>query len=186
MPVPRNPAEELALEWAIIEGYLALPNVRLSSGSGGSAPEADVVGFRYGGETLKIIHVETGNLAENQDSNYKIITDKFSRKRTSDIEVIAKDHLEITKENVPTECRKIYITTYVAKKQLPELREQLAGKEIEFYEITEFVLSVVRKSLDSWKKMRKKLGLAKDDKVSIPEEYWLLKFIDWMKDCFRE
>ena len=205
MPFAKNWVEELILEWLLLKGYLALSNVRLKSGKGGGVKEADILGLKLVKEpkefderkraiieVLEIVHIETGSLAENFEKNLKIIKSKFAPERVETIKEISLDTIEL--ESVlgkfllgysrlgvsEVRYRRIYIASYVAKKQVNRLKEELEKDGIEFLTLEEVLKAIIR-DIDEWKRKQTEKGFRVTKRITLPESWWLLSLIDYMK-----
>ena len=201
MPIAKNWVEELVWEWLLLRGYIALPNIRLKSGKRGSVKEADILGLRLLKqpreqgivEKLEIVHVETGSLAESFEENLKTIRGKFARERVETIKKMIVDTIEL--ESVvgkfivgysrlgasEIEYKPIYIAYEVAKGQVDKLKEELKKDGIEFLTLEEALKKILR-DIDDWKKTQVEKGYRRTKEIRLPEGYWLLKLIDFMKD----
>jgi len=190
----RNWVEELAWEWLLLKGYMAIPNVRLKSGRGGGTKEADVIGLklvRDKGEVLEIVHVETGTLDKDFKENLKSTKSKFSSERIKTIKDILLDIVELEsmmgKARVDVsrvskvEYKPIYIASYVAKKQVDDLKRELKKNGIEFKTLEEFLGEIIE-DIDKWKQGLVDRGLRTTTGVTLPESWWLLNLIDSMKN----
>jgi len=200
MPIVKNWVEELVWEWLLLRGYLALPNIRLKSGKRGSVKEADILGFRLLKqpkeqgiiEKLEIVHVETGSLAENFEEKLKTIRGKFARERVETIKKMVVDTIELEsvvgKSTVgfsrvgasEIEYKPIYIAYEVAKGQVDKLKEELKKDGIEFLTLEEAIEKILH-DIDDWKKAQVEKGYRRTTEIRLPEGYWLLKLIDFMK-----
>ena len=185
MPFPRNWVEELIYEWLTLKGYLTLSNIRLKSGRGGGAQEADIIGVKSKKEgkekiVLEIVHVEAGNLS----SGYKKIKDniikKFDQERVEKIKDIVLSSLELVNLSDEIKYRRIYIASYVAKSNINKLKNDLKKEGIEFMTL-ERILKEIIKDIDEWKKRQAERGFSNTKYRTLPENLWLLKLIDYMK-----
>ena len=204
MPFTRNWVEELILEWLLLKGYLALSNARLRSGKSGGVKEADILGLKLVKEAreadregivevLEIIHVEAGILTSNFEENLRVIKGKFAPERIKTIKEISLDAIEL--ESVlgrlligysrlgvsEVRYRPVYVASYVAKKQVDRLKEELRRSGIEFLTLEE-VLRKIIKEIDEWKRKQVEKGLRATKRITLPESWWLLNLIDYMKN----
>jgi len=207
MPFTKNLVEELILEWLLLKGYLALSNVRLKSGKSGGVKEADILGLKLvkearelnGGrrgmvEVLEIVHIEAGSLTGNFEENLKTIKGKFAPERVKTIKEISLDVIEL--ESVvgskfivgysrygvsEVKYRPIYIASYVAKKQISMLKRELEEDGIEFLTLEEVLKAIIR-DIDEWKKKQIDKGFRATRRITLPESWWLLNLIDYMKN----
>lgn len=205
MPIPKTWLEELVYEWLQLKGYFVISNVRLISEKKGGVKEADLIGVRllrepttYEGtnimkEKIEIIHIETGELAQRFEENLKRIRKKFTEDRIKAVEnevLISRVELESVlgmfrlgfsrPEASEIVYKKWYIASYIAKSQINKLRGELKKDDIKFLTFREF-LSEVISSIDEWKHRQKEKGLRKTEKITLPENLWLLNLIDVMK-----
>ena len=205
MPFAKNWVEELILEWLLLKGYIALSNVRLRSGRSGGVKEADIIGLRLVKEMrefeenrkgvveiLEIMHVETGCLTKNFEENLKTIRNKFASERVGTIKEITLDAIEL--ESVLGKFRigysrlgvsdirykPVYIASYVAKSQIDKLKDELKKDGIEFLTLEEVLREIV-KDIDEWKKKQVEKGFRATKNITLPESWWLLNLIDYMK-----
>ena len=207
MPFPKNWVEELISEWLLLKGYLAISNVRLKSGRRGGIKEADILGLKLVKEprkfsrgkkgiteVLEIVHVETGNLAGNFEKNVRIVKGKFAPERVKMIREISLDVIEL--ESALGEkflvgysrlgvsdvnYRPIYIASYVAKGQVNRLKKELEKNGIKFLTLEE-VLRVIVRDIDEWKVKQIKKGRRATREITLPDSWWLLKLVDYMKN----
>ena len=201
MPVVKNWVEELVWEWLLLRGYIALPNIRLKSEERGSVKEADILGLRLLKKPkeqgimkkLEIVHVETGSLAKKFEEKLKTIRSKFARERVETIKKMIVDTIEL--ESVvgkfivgysrlgasEIEYKPIYIAYEVAKGQVERLKEELKKDGIEFLTLEE-ALERILLDIDEWKRSQVEKGYRATKEITLPEGYWLLKLIDFMKD----
>jgi len=187
MPIPRNWVEELVLEWLLLRGYIAISNVRLKSGRRGGAKEADILGLkllREGKEVLEIMHVETGTVIQNFDENLKSIRNKFSLERERTLEEISLDIIElrnaVNKADILKRYKRIYIASYVPRKQINKLKEILKRDNIEFLTLEE-VLRKIIKDIDKWKESQVRKRRRTTVGITLPESWWLLNLVDFIK-----
>ena len=187
MPIPRNWVEELVLEWLLLRGYIVISNVRLKSGRRGGAKEADILGLkllREGKKVLEIMHVETGSVAQNFDENLKNIRNKFSSERERTLEEISLDIIElksaVNRANISKRYKRIYIASYVSRKQVDRLKEILKKDNIEFLTLEEVLRKIV-KDIDKWKQNQARKGRRTTVGITLPESWWLLNLIDFIK-----
>ena len=202
MPFAKNWVEELILEWLLLKGYLALSNIRLKSGKSGGVKEADILGLKLvkgskeldrgkGVEVLEIIHIETGCLAGNFKENLQTIRQKFAQERVETIKEISLDIIEresvlgqifarYSRRVVSVKYRPIYIASYVAKKQINKLKKELKKDSIEFLTLEEVLKNIVL-DIDEWKRKQIEKGFRVTKQITLPESWWLLNLIDYMK-----
>jgi len=206
MPFTRNWVEELILEWLLLKGYLALSNVRLKSGRSGGVKEADILGLKLVKEAkefneekkgiievLEIVHIETGSLARNFEKNLRTIKGKFAPERVKTIKEISLDVVEL--ESIlgrfligysrlgvsEVKYRPIYIASYVAKRQVNRLKKELEEEGIEFLTLEDVLRAIIR-DIDEWKRKQIEKGLRATKRITLPESWWLLNLIDYMKN----
>ena len=204
MPIPKNWAEELILEWLTLKGYMAQSNVRLKSGRRGGVKEADIIGLRLVkepreakgkkmmAEVLEILHVEVGNLTGGFNENFNRVKNKFSRDRIEAVKSFSLDVVEL--ENIPGKfwlgCSRLgvsyvkymplYIATYVAEKQANKLKRELNKHGIKFLTLKE-ALREIMNDIDEWKERQVRKGFRKTKDITLMESLWLLNLIDYMK-----
>ena len=68
MPFAKTWTEEIVAEWLLLKGYLVEIGLPVAAPNVGGRFETDVVGAKVEANTLKIVHVEVGTLAEGQRS----------------------------------------------------------------------------------------------------------------------
>lgn len=189
----------------MLKEYLALSNVRLGASKRGGAREADVLGLKVRKEiehdkgkekeydVLEILHIETGSLSGKDESNLKIIGKKFKEDRIKDIMKILSFILGTSKFD-KIEYKPIYIAHYVSEKQsLEEKLSESKSCDIEFnarrykieYKIQlrtlDEVLKDIINDIDKWKKRQKERKLRKTKGITLPDSWWLLNLLDYMK-----
>jgi methionine aminopeptidase len=202
MPFVKTWTEELISEWLLLKGYIALQNVRLKSGRGGGIREADILGLKLRKETspeadiivetLEILHIEIGSLPGRFEKNSALIKDKFVLEREEAIKDILIDIIEL--ESVLSKCilgysrlgsskieyKPIYIANYVAKKQVNMLKERLKREGIEFLTLEEVLREIIHE-IGVWKKRLVEKGFRITEQITLPESWWLLNLIDYLK-----
>ena len=182
MPFPKNWVEELVLEWLLLRGYLAISNVRLESEKVGGVKEADILGLKYlqDEKVLEIQHIETGSLAQKYDKNLKSIEKKFTPERKEAVKSIFSDVTNLKSFGKDPYYNSIYIAEYVPKKQINKLRNELNKYKISFWTLEEITLEII-KDIDKWKQDQKDKKRRATTSITLPENWWLLKLIDFMK-----
>jgi len=202
MPIAKTWTEELVLEWLQLKGYVTLQNVRLRSGSGGGVKEADILGLKLHKEAqleesimreiLEILHVEVGSLARSFEENFALVKSKFVVERKEAVKEISVDIIEL--ESVlgkytlrcsrlgasTIEYKPLYVATYVAEKQVVMLKEGLKREGIEFLTLEE-VLREIPDEIEEWKRRQVEKGFRKSEEITLPESWWLLNLIDYLK-----
>ena len=176
MPIPKNWVEELTIEWLTIEGYLVDSNVRLKAEERGGVPEADIIGARIEHEELKIMHIETGTLAQGFEENLKWVKKKFQESNRKAIGDILSD--KITWEG-DIAYRPIFIASYAGRADA--LKNELAKDKIEFWRLEEFIREKIFKTIDRWKENERKAGRRKTKNITLQECYWLLNMLDYLR-----
>jgi hypothetical protein len=202
MPFPKTWTEELVLEWLPLKGYLTFSNVRLKSGSRGGVKEADIVGLRLHQkpspeantmiEALEILHIEIGSLTGNFERSLNYIKSKFTSERKEVIRRFALGAVELESvlgrlrlgcsrlSTSEIEYKPIFIASYVAKKHVKRLKEELRSYSIEFLTLEE-VLKKIIQDIDEWKENQVKERLRTTKQITLPESLWLLNLIDYMR-----
>jgi hypothetical protein len=202
MPFAKTWTEELILEWLLLRGYVALQNVRLKSGKGGGVKEADILGLKLRKEpnskaniiieTLEILHIEIGSLTESFEKNFALVKNKFVLEREEAIKEILLDIIELESalgkfilgysrlgvSNI--EYKPIYVASYVAEKQTNILKEGLKKEGIEFLTLEEVLKEIIH-DIDEWKRKQVEKGFRTTKQITLPESWWLLNLIDYMK-----
>ncbi len=208
MPFPKNWVEELIIEWLHLKGFLVLSNVRLKSGRKGGVKEADILGIKLLKfwdehknmvvEKLKIKHIEVGMLSQNLGKNLNFIMKKFSKDRIEAIKKIATDIIEVeesTKKEgkhdhssisaAEIDYEPIYIATYVAKKQLGNLKKHVEKANIKLLHLDEVIEEIMR-DINEWKEKQLREGFRVTRMITLPENLWLLNFLDYMAGYIRK
>lgn len=188
MPIPKNWLEELTYEWLQLNDYLVLSNVRLRSGRRGGSEEADLVGVKVsaGKESssisIEVLHVEIGALGRSFDENLRLIRKKFGEGRVKVISEFVLDRVGFRRLSsmVSLGYRKLYVATYVPKRQVEELKEELSREEIEFLTLTDLIYRVVR-DIRAWKNKQVETGMRRTRNITLPENLWLLIVIDVLR-----
>lgn len=191
MPIPRTWVEELAYEWLQLNGYLVLSNVRLISGKKGGTKEADLIGVKISKENnkntkliLEIVHIETGSLSEKFEKNLDRIRGKFDKQRMETIKKIISDVIELNhlkQEFFVRNYKKVYIVTYIPKRQVDRLRKELKNDNIEVWTLRDFLFKVIN-TIEEWKDKQVKMGIRRTRGITLPECMWLLNLIDFIKN----
>lgn len=78
--------------------------------------------------------------------------------------------------------RPVYVASYVAKKQVDKLKNELRKDGIEFLTFEKFIRRIVE-LIDKWKEDQVKRGFRKTKNITLPESWWLLNLIDSMKSA---
>lgn len=188
LPIPKNWLEELTYEWLQLNDYLVLSNVRLRSGRRGGSEEADLVGVKVsaGKESssisIEVLHVEIGALGRSFDENLRLIRKKFGEGRVKVISEFVLDRVGFRRLSsmVSLGYRKLYVATYVPKRQVEELKEELSREEIEFLTLTDLIYRVVR-DIRAWKNKQVETGMRRTRNITLPENLWLLIVIDVLR-----
>lgn len=176
MPIPKNWVEELAIEWLTMEGYMAESNVRLKAGERGGVAEADVIGAWVKHEALEIVHIEVGSLPGGFEKNLESIREKFKETKRRAIGEIVSDKIvwdgDMTYEP-------IFIASYASRAE--ELKSELERDKIHFLTLEEFIKEKVFKAIERWKENERKAGRRKTKNITLPECYWLLNMLDFLR-----
>lgn len=176
MPIPKTWTEELVYEWLSLKGYFVERNMRLKSLPGGGVSEADIVGVRTEDEHLRIMHIETGQLAGRIEDKLDSVLKKFTKDRTSVVEAICRERID---PGVPTKYSKLYIATYANRTD--EWKEQLEKEGIEFKLFWKFLDEDVRATIEEWKDKEVERGRRKSKTdITLPEPCWLLNLVDYL------
>jgi|GEM_PF-966205 len=202
MPIAKTWTEELVLEWLQLKGYVTLQNVRLRSGSGGGVKEADILGLKLRKEAhpedsavreiLEILHVEVGSLSESFEKNFALVKNKFGLERKEAVREISVDIVELESllgkftlgssrlgaSNIY--YKPLYVASYVAEKQIGMLREGVKKEGIEFLTLKE-VLREIPSGIEEWKRRQVGKGFRKSEEITLPESWWLLNLIDYLR-----
>ena len=121
-------------------------------------------------EVLEIVHVETGRLAGNFEENLRTVKGEFAPERVRTIKEISLDAIELdstlgrflvgySRLGVSeAQYRPVYVASYVAKKQVDRLKDELKKSGIEFLILEEVLRSIVR-DVDEWKRRQVEKGL---------------------------
>lgn len=176
MPFVKNWVEELIYEWKLLEGYAVLSNVRLMPGKGGGVKEADILCLKLKEGKLEVVHIEVGGLSRGLERNKRGVMEKFSPERQEAVKEFVKEMVE----NSEIDYKAVFIASYVAKKQKDKLREVLKNKKIEFMTLVE-VLEEIKKTMENWKEEQEKKGRRRTKKITLPENLWLLSFLDFIE-----
>ena len=185
MSFAKNWLEEVVSEWLSLEGYSVETNVPLKSKSGGGRNEADVLGFLFDGEFLKIVHTEaTVQLTQSHEGNVGKIRKKFSKENTEAVIEIAKSRYG---DRSTRPVRHIFVSALTSsRKEAQNLKDILAKYNIEFMEFPE----LVGKCLDTISKEGKRRvakGLNRTSEygqaifAALPDGLWFMKMLGMMQ-----
>lgn len=174
MPFPRTWLEELVIEWLYLEGFLVEGNLPIGVRGVGGRLEVDVVGARISNGILEIVHVETGQLAGGQKGAQDILNKKFSPFLCEAVMDYFRQRLSFGGSYIKYEKR--YVASYWTMPTLTALRQ--AG--IRADTLPSFIATTLLPTIEKWKQAapHKPKGKA----ITLPESYWLLRLIDFLKD----
>lgn len=75
----------------------------------------------------------------------------------------------------------IYIASYVPRRQIDKLKEELKKDSIEFLTLEEVLREIVM-DIKEWKQNQVRKGLRVTTGITLPESWWLFNLIDFMKN----
>jgi len=171
MPFPKTWIEELVVEWLQLEGFLAQSNLPVGVKRQGGRLEADVIGARINQENLQIWHIETGVLAQAQQS-IESVQQKFSENVVNSVTNYFKQKFQFSGSNV--NYLKMYVATYCPKTTAKALNQY--GILIE--KAVPFIRKRVFPTIDAWKKNPPHRPRGRCQTVTLPESNWLLQMLD--------
>ena len=181
MPFPRTWAEELVAEWLTLRGYLVLTNVRLRG-----RREVDVVGFRVlNGGGYEVFHVEVGAIWDKADKIVKMIDDRFSEERVSDVLKVLGYYVGREIENPRYE--KWFIVTGGSPGVIEEVKRRLQdkGSSVKMITLKEFV-KIILEDVEKWQKYMVNSRLRSPTTiVATPENLWLIGMLIGLKDMLK-
>jgi len=140
----------------------------------GGRLEADVVGARIWKDKLEIRHIETGTLSQGVQGANSIAGKKFSAYVSRSISKYFKQKFSF-KGGV--EYEKIYVPTYSSK---PTVRE-LQRLGIEVIKLPDLIREKVAETIQEWKRNPPDHPQITGKSVTLPESYWLLQMLDYLK-----
>jgi hypothetical protein len=181
MPFPRTWAEELVAEWLTLRGYLVLTNVRLRG-----RREVDVIDFRVlddGG--YEVFHVEVGAIWDKADKIVKMIDDRFSEERVSDVLKVLGYYVGREIENPKYE--KWFIVTGGSPGVIEEVKRRLQdkGSNVKVSTLKEFV-KIILEDVEKWQKYMVNSRLRDPTTtVATPENLWLIGMLIVVKDTYK-
>jgi hypothetical protein len=171
MPYTRTWSEELVAEWLQLEGYFVEVSVPIGVTPKGGRFEADIIGIRIRNHTLKIMHVETGNLTESANQNIQSIQGKFTPQRQNAIINYCRNKLGFKGR---ASYNNLYVATYVSKKTL-----LLAKKsKINLKYVEDFIQQDVVSAIKKWKAKPPTGGKTTGEIITLPDGLWFLHLID--------
>jgi len=173
MPFPKTWVEELVIEWLHIEGFLVEANLPVGVTTRGGRLEADIVGARISNNTLEVIHIETGVLAEGQKGTGAIMN-KFSSSVRQSVTNYFGQRLSFTSNKV--NYQKFYFPTYWTKPTVTALTR--SGVEVDT--LPDFICNRVLPTIQRWKQNPPHQPRTRGKRVALPESYWLLQLIDYL------
>ena len=174
MPFAKTWSEEIVAEWLLLEGYSVEVGLPVGVASKGGRFEADVVGAKVVGNTLKITHAEVGQLSGGQQS-IKSLQKKFSNNICSTIEGYFRQKFGFTQKNI--DHRKLYVATFWTKPVKNAARQM----GIDFRPLPEFICQEVLRTIQNWKNNPPSFNPKhKGSVIMLPEGYWLLQLIDFL------
>ena len=173
MPYTRTWSEELVAEWLQLEGYFIEVSVPIGVTPRGGRFEADIIGIRLKGQTLEIMHVETGNLTGSATANIESILDKFTDQKQNAIINYCREKLGFSGK---VSCNNLYVATYVSNKTLP-----LAKKTtINLKRMEDFIQQDVASSIHRWKANPPTGSKTRGSMITLPDGLWLLHLVDYI------
>jgi len=85
MVFARTWSEELVAEWLSALGYAVLIGVPVGTGRGGGRKEADVIGFRSEGTSVRVVHFEISSIWGSSKEVIERVRRKFSSERVENV-----------------------------------------------------------------------------------------------------
>lgn len=175
MPFPRNWTEELVSEYLQLDGCLVETGHPVQI-KGGGRGELNVLGFKVENDELKIIHVETGVPSSIKDLK-ETVEWKFDSVVRREIRRIAKRFFFGFKTFT-------YSPWYVSVwekgtgKKWQKLKKEKKKEGITLITVEE-LMEKVENAIVEWKKRN---TTKKGTEPTLPENLWLLKFLERIKD----
>lgn len=171
IPLAKSWAEELVSEYYALRGYLVLTDVPIGTGRRGGRRDVDVVAIDVRDKSIYLVDVKVIWIGKTEN-----IASDIVKRLENTIEVLENIYGEGYK------YRKVaVIIGEPGRPKLNRIRELLREKDIDVIGLHELIVEVVD-YIDKWRKEMMKRQVTRTEHATLPENLYLLKLLEYMKD----